>query len=134
MNIITKSFDYPSINLAEFDKKIENIKRSYPSWRELSAPYLKLYGITYENKDKTIFRLQPPPLYIQCIIKLRKLGLKADPKIFESVSPELAHCLTLIRDTKLTLLIFSGYHEYQHILSVNYFGKRIDYMWKDDNF
>ena len=144
-NIITKSFDYSQIDEAEMIQR-EADARDYSKNRwagtmgEISNVYKKCYEQQHNIRigiyhDPVIPILEPPPLFIQCIIKLRKYGLKADPVLFKEISPDLAIVLELMRDVKMTPWSilgqrpFDGYHYYLH---VNCGGKRKDYGWFDD--
>jgi len=130
-NVITKSFDYSQIDESEFSRMENQLKGSSLSLGEISELYSRLYGINYYNK--VVLRLDPPPLFIQCVIKLKKLGLNADPKIFESLYPELSTILEVMKNIKFRVwLIYYGADKYKYILHVNNYGTRTDYMWKDD--
>jgi len=132
-NIITKSFNYSQFDEAEFIKERRKAEGNQPTWGSLSSFYLKLYKVDgWPIRDQTLFRLDPPPLFIQCIIKLQKLGFNANPKIFKLSYPELEHYAKIMNNIELTKWIHCiGVAKYQCMLHVkDQFGIRKDYMWR----
>lgn len=104
-NNITESFDYSQIDEAEMIQREADARdHSKSKWAgtmgSISDVYRNYYGYSYLNKPDII--LEPPPLYIQCIIKLWKLGLKPDPNTFKGISPELTSIFELMKNVKIT--------------------------------
>ena len=97
MNVITKSFDYSQIS--DMDEREAHAGLSAGGKSEV---YRRLYGLRTGYYYQLSIVLGPPPLYIQCILKLRDLGFKADPSIFKLCAPDLEIAEELMKGIKIT--------------------------------
>jgi hypothetical protein len=138
MNIIkiiimsVKSIDYSQY--PDFDKVESNPKLT--CWGDKSSIYSRLYCERDSpwdkwNPNKWIINLLPPPLYILCIVKLRKAGLNVkNSLIFKSNYPVLANELEYMNGIKIFHWIH-GLHPTKHYIHVNNNGTRSDYSWNN---
>lgn len=108
-----------------------------PTMGSISDVYRELYIEKYYGGNNIYtsgrdfnFVLDPPPLYIWCIMKLKKLGLNSQhARIFSDSYPDAANALKRMEGVKITYWTtmkpyFGGYNHYIH---VNDRGERTDY-------
>lgn len=104
-----------------------------PTMGSISNVYRNLYIEKYYGGDgygyRSNFILDPPPLYIWCIMKLKKLGLNSQhAMIFADGYPDAANALKRMEGVRIThWIVMKPGSGYRHYIHVNDRGERTDY-------